>query len=59
MCPSCLVKPAHIDLLRRVLPFLKQTWVVDDVFFDNLAEMKYDLARAKKVIQEQTTYNNT
>lgn len=31
MCPSYLVKPEHIDLLRRALPFFEQAWVVDEV----------------------------
>lgn len=31
----------------------------NDVFLSNLAEMEYDLARAKKVIQEETAHNNT
>lgn len=25
------MNPEHIDLLRRALPFLEQTWVVDEV----------------------------
>ncbi len=31
----------------------------NDVFLSNLAEMKHNLARVKKVIQEETSHNNT
>lgn len=47
--------PMYDDRLRADLRYalLALDFIRNDVFLSNLAEMKYDLARAKKVIQEE------